>query len=102
MTYTTYEPSESPNKNVVLVPNGQGETIAVALESEDLSAISPVPAGPVTRVGEMKLFASPVEPSEPVFEPPAEKTSDDYVFQFYMGSLTVVGLFILFRFIQKT
>ena len=31
-----------------------------------------------------------------------EKTTDDYVFQFYVGSLTVVGLFILFRFIQKT
>ena len=33
---------------------------------------------------------------------PQEKTFDDYVFQFYIGSLTVVGLFILFRMIQKS
>ena len=31
-----------------------------------------------------------------------EKTMDDYLFQFYLGSLTVVGLFILFRMIQKS
>jgi hypothetical protein len=31
-----------------------------------------------------------------------DKTFDDYVFQFYIGSLTVVGLFILFRMIQKS
>jgi hypothetical protein len=31
-----------------------------------------------------------------------EKTMDDYVFQFYLGSLTVVGLFVLFRMIQKS
>lgn len=33
---------------------------------------------------------------------PRDKTFDDYVFQFYIGSLTVVGLFILFRMIQKS
>lgn len=32
----------------------------------------------------------------------SEKTTDDYIFQFYLGSLTVVGLFILFRMIQKS
>jgi hypothetical protein len=31
-----------------------------------------------------------------------EKTTDDYMFQFYLGSLTVVGLFVLFRMIQKS
>lgn len=31
-----------------------------------------------------------------------KKTIDDYAFQFYVGSLTVVGLFILFRMIQKS
>ena len=34
-------------------------------------------------------------------EPP-KKTVDDYVFQLYLGSLTVVGLFVLFRMIQKS
>ena len=32
----------------------------------------------------------------------SEKTTDDYLFQIYLGSLTVVGLFILFRMIQKS
>lgn len=27
---------------------------------------------------------------------------DDYVFQFFMGSVSVLGLFILFRIIQKS
>lgn len=31
-----------------------------------------------------------------------KKTVDDYVFQLYLGSLTVVGLFVLFRMIQKS
>jgi hypothetical protein len=31
-----------------------------------------------------------------------KKTMDDYAFQFYVGSLTVVGLFMLFRMIQKS
>ena len=35
-------------------------------------------------------------------QPPSEKTPDDYLFQFYLGSMTVVGLFILFRMIQKS
>ena len=30
------------------------------------------------------------------------KTTDDHLFHFYIGSLTVVGLFILFRMIQKS
>jgi len=34
--------------------------------------------------------------------PPSEKTNDDYLFQFYLGSMTVVGLFVLFRMIQKS
>lgn len=30
------------------------------------------------------------------------KTFDDYVFQFYIGSLTVVGLFVFFRMMQRS
>ena len=33
---------------------------------------------------------------------PSEKTNGDYLFQVYLGSMTVVGLFILFRMIQKS
>jgi hypothetical protein len=35
-------------------------------------------------------------------EKPQPKTMDDRIFQFYVGSLSVVGLFILFRLIQKS
>lgn len=38
----------------------------------------------------------------PLSTKPVEKTTDDYLFQLYLGSLTVVGLFILFRMIQKS
>lgn len=31
-----------------------------------------------------------------------KKSKDDYLFQVYLGSVTVVGLFILFRMIQKS
>ena len=42
-------------------------------------------------------------PDQPVpANVPQEKTFNDRVFQFYVGSLSVVGLFILFRFIQKS
>lgn len=33
---------------------------------------------------------------------PDKKSFDDYMFQAYVGSLTIVGLFVLFRFIQKS
>jgi hypothetical protein len=44
------------------------------------------------------------ETSQPTPTPtkPNKKSKDDYLFQFYLGSLTVVGLFILFRMIQKS
>ena len=43
-------------------------------------------------------------PNLPTNEPPKprEKTTDEYLFQIYLGSLTVVGLFVLFRMIQKS
>ena len=31
-----------------------------------------------------------------------ESTFDDYMFQFFIGSVSVVGLFVLFRIIQKS
>lgn len=30
------------------------------------------------------------------------KDTDDYIFQMYIGSLSVIGLFVLFRLIQKS
>jgi hypothetical protein len=42
------------------------------------------------------------EEGEPFSPQPIAKTTDDYLFQVYIGSLTVVGLFVLFRMIQKS
>jgi hypothetical protein len=39
--------------------------------------------------------------SEDKKETTQTKTFDDYVFQFYIGSLSIVSLFILFRLINK-
>lgn len=84
-----------PNRDVVLIPVN-GETVAIAN--------SGIQAEGVLHVGEMHVFGTPVRqaPAVVMEDRPPEKNGDDYLFQFYMGSLTVVGLFILFRFIQKT
>lgn len=84
-----------PNQNVVLIPV-KGETIAIS--NGDIAGKDAMHIGEIRvlgydapRVGETVMYDS---------SPP--KDTDDYLFQFYMGSLTVVGLLILFRFIQKT
>ena len=70
--------------------NKQGETFALERDQEpdDISSEESV--------------EQEEEGFEDVDQAPAKKTMDDYVFQFYLGSLTVVGLFILFRMIQKS
>ena len=45
----------------------------------------------------------PVEPFETIpFSPYQCKTMDDYIFQFFLGTISVTGLFILFRMIQRS
>jgi hypothetical protein len=44
-----------------------------------------------------------VEPFETIpFSPYECKTMDDYIFQFFLGTISVTGLFILFRMIQRS
>lgn len=44
-----------------------------------------------------------VEPFETIpFSPYECKTMDDYIFQFFLGTISVTGLFILFRIIQRS
>jgi len=49
---------------------------------------------------QMPTIRTPSKP-RPVRQPVRSKQSD-YIFQFYVGSLSVVGLLCLFRFIQKS
>ena len=95
MSAYTPDSVESLNQNVVLIPTEKEETIA--LVNEDIARSGVMNIGGLNVVG----YNMP-NPQQELGSHPVEKTTDDYVFQFYMGSLTVVGLLILFRFIQKT
>ena len=95
MSEYTPDSIESLNQNVVLIPTDNAET--VALVNEDIARSG------VANIGEVNVLGYSIpKPQQELGSQPVEKTADDYVFQFYMGSLTVVGLLILFRFIQKT
>jgi len=93
---SSYTPdSVNPNQNVVLIPV-KGETIAV-------SNVDIVGQDGVMEIGKMQVLGH--DQGQKDVEVIAEEkrpSMDDYMFQFYMGSLTVVGLLLLFRFIQKT
>ena len=78
--------------NYQFITNGVSDPIVLAkLPDEDLA--------PKNSVIDSEPLSQP-----PTIEPtkPREKTTDDYLFQAYLGSLTVVGLFVLFRMIQKS
>ena len=94
---SSYTPdSVNPNQNVVLIPV-KNETIAVS-GADMVGADSSV-----MEIGKMKVLGHDRERDDREREDVVvEKSMDDYIFQFYMGSLTVVGLLLLFRFIQKT
>ena len=78
------------SSNYQVVSNGIADPVVLArLPGEELA--------PIDR---NESVAS--QQSENITELKKEKTMDDYVFQFYLGSLTVVGLFVLFRMIQKS
>jgi len=95
MSAYTSDSTTSLNQNVVLIPTDKEETIA--LVNEDIARSGVMNIGDLNVLG----YSMPKQRQE-LGSHPVEKTADDYVFQFYMGSLTVVGLLMLFRFIQKT
>lgn len=79
----------------------------VASEGADPVVLAKLPGENLARNAENSQMPTPTQtetPEEPFSLQPTEKnkTTDDYLFQFYIGSLTVVGLFVLFRMIQKS
>lgn len=92
---SSYTPNSisSLNQNVVLIPI---EKETVALVNEDMARSG------VANIGDINIVGYVPNRQQGLGSHPVEKSTDEYIFQFYMGSLTVVGLFILFRFIQKT
>lgn len=97
MPHSTYLSDTSVQQDVLLVPNQKGETFAFA----DM----PIPTETFS-LGNLHLLSNHVSVDHRYetdsIDNRKEKTSDDYLYQFYLGSITVVGLFILFRFIQKS
>ena len=90
-------------------PGSTDPVVLAKLPDEDLDA-NPTDASEMTEEFRWSLapknsVTEPNPTSPPVEDEPSkqsEKTTDDYLFQFYLGSMTVVGLFILFRMIQKS
>ena len=79
--------------NYQILKTGLSEPIVLSkLPDEDLAPINSVDESEVDT--EMRE-----EPSSQQFR---EKTPDDFIFQMYLGTMTVVGLFVLFRMIQKS
>jgi len=77
--------------NYQVVSDGKSDPVVLAkLPDEDLAPKNSVDSVSSSQHVEMDNVKS------------KEKTNDDYLFQFYLGSLTVVGLFVLFRMIQKS
>ena len=82
--------------NYQIIANGNNDPIILAkLHDEDLAPKNSV----IESEKESSLSEST---SESASSHIPEKTTDDYIFQFYLGSLTIVGLFVLFRMIQKS
>ena len=77
----------------IFAPGSTDPIVLAKLPDEDLA-----PKNSVTE----SAYVSKEESLPTSQQPPSEKTTDDYLFQFYLGSMTVVGLFVLFRMIQKS
>jgi hypothetical protein len=79
----------------IFAPGSTDPVVLAKLPDEDLA--------PKNSVTDNKPEQNPSsQPIEDERSKQSEKTTDDYLFQFYLGSMTVVGLFILFRMIQKS
>jgi hypothetical protein len=83
------------NKYHIFTSGSSDPVVLAKLPDEDLA-----PKNSVTdNAQEHNPTSQPVENN---LSTQPEKTNEDYLFQFYLGSMTVVGLFILFRMIQKS
>ena len=86
------------NNYQIFAPGTMDPIVLAKLPDEDLAPKNSVTNG--NSFAEGNSFSEGKGSVNPVSSLP--KTTDDYVFQFYLGSMTVVGLFVLFRMIQKS
>ena len=85
---TPISPSDL-NKTSFGVPQAQAKPV---------EPVKPNPVAPVKPVAP----AAPKQAFSTLKGTEIHSDMDDYIFQFFMGSVSVLGLFILFRIIQKS
>jgi hypothetical protein len=105
------------NKKVSFIKNNQGEFMAVPYDStqnadfveitgkkgEEGSRFYAKPTPVIPRTTKSRGENDDDDDDENKHEKtPVTKDTDDYIFHIYVGSLSVIGLLILFRIIQKS
>lgn len=91
-TYSTYKPTSVPTMNITLKPVKQpmGNMHYVAIKDADTSTY------------DMDNYENIEDDKKKEDRINLLSLGDDNIKVFYIGSVTVVGLFILFRFLTKT
>lgn len=80
----------------ILSQRNADPVVLAKLPDEDLAPKNSV----ISNDEDVEDEPTPLPQQTPTQKP--KKTKDDFLFQVYLGSVTVVGLFILFRMIQKS
>lgn len=102
-TYTPVDATAGPIEKVAFVPMSSTEFVAVPYDSRRYSNLAEVSGSVQSR---FHAQSNPKSRSKSPKSAPSKsktrtKTADDYIFHFYIGSLTMVGLLMLFRIMQK-
>ena len=80
-----------------------GPGYQVLIQGGNPVVVEKEPLENLASLSEYDFDYSPTEEKKvPEYQRPQQKGFDDHVFQFYIGSLSVVGLFMLFRIMQKS
>ena len=91
------EHSHKPKLNqkpVTFVPSNENEYVAISATSVSGDKQFIIPTFEEKR-------EKTIPKNKPILSKKHEKDMDDYIFQMYVGSISVIGLLLLFRFIQK-
>jgi hypothetical protein len=91
---TKFDTNNSPIKtSVSFIPANDNEFVAINVTSLSGDKQFNIPTYSKKKENAIKKIPAPSKTPE--------KDMDDYIFQFYVGSISVIGLLLLFRVIQK-
>ena len=85
---------KSNQKPVTFLPSNENEYVAISATSISGDKQFIIPTFEEKR-------EKTIPKNKPILSKKHEKDMDDYIFQLYVGSISVIGLLLLFRFIQK-